>query len=226
MGSLKSDILKVSGSNIIVLLLSVLNSFVLPIVLSVNGYANLKTYVLYAGFIGFLHFGFVDGVNIRFGGKEFDNSVKYEINFFHRFYIVFQFIMSLIILVIAVLTKDILLVFIGLTVLPLNLKSFFLFFYQAVGDLGLYSKLAVISPVISIILSLILIIFKVNDYRFFIIINIIGYYFSVLYIERKTEIYKKFFFFKFEKKKKLIDKKDFLFGFFYNARQYSFYCFF
>jgi len=191
--SLKSDILKVSGSNAIVLLLSILNGFILPVILSINDYAELKTYVLYAGFIGFLHFGFIDGINIKYGGKTIDATITNEIAFFHKFLIIFQFLVSLFVLIMGIMFGNIIIIFIGLTILPLNIKSFFLFFYQAVGNMELYSMVAIIAPIVSISITLILILLKINNYEYYIIANIIGYIFAVIYIENKIKIFKLFF---------------------------------
>ena len=72
MSSLKKDFAKVAGSNILLLLASTLNNFVLPIVLSITDYANYKTYILYVGFAGLFHLGYVDGINIKYGGKDLE----------------------------------------------------------------------------------------------------------------------------------------------------------
>jgi len=190
MGSLRNDIIKVSGSNAIVLLLSILNGFILPVILSINDYAELKTYVLYAGFIGFLHFGFIDGINIKYGGKTIDATITNEITYFHKFLIIFQFIVSLFVLIMGIMFGNIIIVFVGLTILPLNIKSFFLFFYQAVGDLNLYSILNIITPIVTIVITLLLIILKINNYRYYISANILGYVATVIYVENKIKIYK------------------------------------
>ena len=42
----------------------------LPKYLSIETYAGLKTFLLYTSYVGILHFGYVDGIYIRYGGKE------------------------------------------------------------------------------------------------------------------------------------------------------------
>ena len=188
--SLRNDILKVSGSNIVVLLSSIINGFVLPAVLSIDDYSKLKTYTLYASFIGFLHLGFVDGINIKYGGKLIDDVSSKEFNYFHKFFVVFQFIVVLVVFAIGIISKNTILIFIGLTILPLNLKSLFLFFYQAIGNFKLYSQLAIIAPLVSIFITLLLVLLKVTTYEYYIMANIIGYVLAVVYIENKIKIVK------------------------------------
>ena len=68
--NLSNGILTVLISNIYILVLNVLTSFLLPKFLSVDSYAQIKTFQLYIGYAGLLHLGYVDGMYVRNGGKE------------------------------------------------------------------------------------------------------------------------------------------------------------
>ena len=192
--SLKSDLLKVSGSNLIVLLSSITNGLVLPYILSIDGFADLKTYGLYAGFIGFLHFGFVDGLNVKYGGNSYDEINKKEFDGYHNFFISFQFFILIIVLLIGCLLKNTIILLVGMAILPINLQSFFLFFYQAVGEFKEYAIASIIVPIVTIIITLLLVFAGVLDYKFYAYTTIFGYLVSILFLELKYKRYTNFHF--------------------------------
>ena len=66
---LSKGIIQVITANLINLVISVGNGFLLPKFLSVESYAALKTFLLYTSYIGILHLGYVDGIYIKYGGK-------------------------------------------------------------------------------------------------------------------------------------------------------------
>lgn len=184
---LKKDIVLVSISNLVVLLSSLVNGFLLPAFLSIEAYADIKTYTLFASFIGFVHLGLVDGINIRYGGKYYENVPRDEFAFVFKVFAFIQIIATLIVLSIGLLTKNIILVFVGLTILPLNAKSFYLFFLQALGDFGKYTKLIIIAPIINIVLTTALLFSGIQDYRIYILVNIAGQLFSLPYLWRLSK---------------------------------------
>lgn len=180
---LKKDLILVSSSNLIVLFSGILNGLVLPGILTIESFANLKTYALYASFIGLLHFGFVDGINIKYGGKSDSNIDNKKAIILHNFFLFFQIIIFLLFLIFGLIIKSNIFFLLILAILPYNLQSFFLFYYQALGKFKEYSIATVISPVMSIFFTVILILFDIKDYYFYVTSNILGYLFSALYLE-------------------------------------------
>lgn len=55
------DLIKVIISNIVALLSGILVGFVVPKIMGFDDYGYFKTYALYAGYTGLLHFGISDG---------------------------------------------------------------------------------------------------------------------------------------------------------------------
>ena len=183
--SLKSDLLRVSGSNAIVMLSSIINGLVLPYVLSIDGFADLKTYTLYASFIGFLHFGFIDGLNIKYGGNTYNQVDKVEFNSFHSFFIDFQLLILFFMVVVGCLLNNTTILLVSMAILPINLQSFFLNFYQAIGQFKDYAIASIIVPIVTIVLTLMLAFLGVLDYRFYVCTTIFGYLISILFLEIK-----------------------------------------
>jgi O-antigen/teichoic acid export membrane protein len=179
--ALKNDIAKVFGANSIVFLVNILNGFVLPFHLSIDDFALLKTYALYIGFIGIFHFGFVDGINITFGGKKDIKSLEIVGN--HNFFVLFQLILSLLFLIISIFLRNKILILTSLTVLPFNLHYFYLLFYQAVGEFKIYSKATIIPPLVVLIATLILLISGVRDYAYYASAIIVSYASAIVFME-------------------------------------------
>lgn len=62
-----------NGTNTLVSLILVL---VVPKILGVREYSYWQLYLFYASYVGFFHFGWADGVYLRFGGKKYDELDK------------------------------------------------------------------------------------------------------------------------------------------------------
>lgn len=180
---LKSDLIRVSSSNLIVLISSIINGLLLPYILSIDNFASLKTYTLFASFIGFLHFGFVDGINIKYGGfSEMDVDRK-EFKLFHDFFLLFQFIILFVVIGVGFIFQNKIILLISLAVLPVNLQSFFLFYYQALGSFKKYSKATVIAPLTSISFTFVLVLIGVKEFQYYVLSNIMGFVLSAVYLE-------------------------------------------
>lgn len=64
------NISKVFSANLVNMLISILTAFLLPYFLTVDSYAELKTFTFYVSYLGILQLGFVDGMYIKYGGKK------------------------------------------------------------------------------------------------------------------------------------------------------------
>ena len=64
------DVLVYSSGNALLLLFGFITAFIIPKYLSVEGYGYWQLFMLYASYIGILHLGFINGVHVRWAGKE------------------------------------------------------------------------------------------------------------------------------------------------------------
>ena len=92
------NIIKVSLSNVIKLLAGVLVSFLLPRIIGITDYGYYKTFTLYSTYVGLLHFGFADGIYLKYGGKNYEELDKQSFRMYSVFLISLEF------LIMAVLT--------------------------------------------------------------------------------------------------------------------------
>jgi len=71
-------------ANLVALLSGIVQTFIIPKYLSVEGYGYWRLFMLYAGYMGFLHFGFIDGVFISWLGRnpsEFKGELKLALKY-------------------------------------------------------------------------------------------------------------------------------------------------
>ena len=84
-------------SNGVKLLASLLNIFILPLIFDFEGYGFYKLFILYVSYIGLFHFGFIDGIYLKFGGVSYESLDKKKFKSYTRFLLYLQFLVTLII---------------------------------------------------------------------------------------------------------------------------------
>jgi O-antigen/teichoic acid export membrane protein len=180
--SLKKDLVKVGSVNILVFVSGMLNAFIIPKYLTVLAYSSYKTYLLYIGFIGILHFGFVDGINLYFGGKKKESINKNEVQALFFFILIIELLVCFLLFIIYLIAgSGVILLYLIISIIPLNLNSFLLFYYQAIGDFNSYTKTMLILPITNIVGITFIVAFNLADYHLFIYLYIISYLLSVIY---------------------------------------------
>lgn len=184
--SVLKDITKVSVANIIGLISAIITGFIVPAYLSIEQYAYLKTFALFLSFAGIFHLGYIDGIYIKYGGKY---SHEIDMRLFKTekyFFIFFQIIIAITILIIGVVIKEIIIIAIAVTILPFNLLSYYQFYYQAIGQFNIYSKIRLIVPFVIMLMNVILIyVINISNYLYYISAEIFAYTVAVLYLEFK-----------------------------------------
>ena len=78
------DIMTMGGGTALAALFNALLIFIIPRVVSIEDFGYWRLFLLYAGYVGFLHLGFADGALLRWAGRplndfrhEFRPAVKY-----------------------------------------------------------------------------------------------------------------------------------------------------
>lgn len=138
---LGKNILIVLVANIINIFFQVLTSFLLPKHLSVDCYAGIKTYTLYLSYVGLFHFGFIDGMYIKYGGEEWNTINRKDLLVNLRTLRNFEFFVSIICITASLIVKNSILLCFSLSLVPLNMSSYFKQLYQATGEFQYYGKI-------------------------------------------------------------------------------------
>lgn len=195
--SLKRGMIDVLIANIINLVFSLLTNFILPGFLSVFSYADIKTYQLYVTYAGFMHLGFIDGMYLEYGGKEFQDIDSSELRTTTSTLRFFQLLMTGIALATGFIIHDRVVLAFSLTLLPLNMGTCYKSLYQATGDFKKYGLILNISSIVKFIFNMGLIFFiRVDDSMYyimtyamvdFLVWGILEYYFrDKIYIDSKN----------------------------------------
>lgn len=169
---LKKGIVQILVANIINLIFGIGTGFLLPKYLSVESYSQIKTYQLYITYVAILHFGYNDGMYLKYGGKSIceigHRSIEKDLSTLR----IFQFVMMLFGICLALFLRDIPLLMAAIAVLPQNIIAYFKNLYQAVGQFKRYSKIMNFTTGITFAINMVLIaIVKTDNY----ILYLVGY---------------------------------------------------
>lgn len=150
------NIIKVLISNIVVMFTSFINTLIIPKLISIEGYAEYQTFMLYISYVGLLTFGFPAGLFVKYGGTNKEalkrNQYKSEI----RILIWSQIIISVIVMGMGLLTKNILLICTVPCILSVNFVSVYKYLYQAWDMFTAFSIVSIVQSLGYSVLVLIL----------------------------------------------------------------------
>lgn len=167
------------SSNLLSLTISTLIVLIVPKLIGVEDYGYWQLYIFYTSYIGFLHFGWNDGIYLRYGGDEYNDLDKKL--FFSQFclLVAFQLFICFIIFVSTyVFVQDTNRAFIfemtAVALVITNARYMLLFILQATNRIKSYAKITMLDRIIYIILIIFLIVIGLKEYKLMIIADLIG----------------------------------------------------
>lgn len=160
---LKKGIILIFIANIINLSLSVIRNFILPKYLPIDTYADIKTYQLYISYAGFLAFGYIDGMYLKYGGKNIAQINFADFTESLSTFRILETLISFFLVCVGFIRHDTIFVTMALSILFLNIVDFYKCFFQAIGEFSLYSKVLNVSSIF-IFAANMLLLFVVNEY--------------------------------------------------------------
>lgn len=180
------DVLIAFAAQIVSLVMSIIMSLIVPALLNVREYSYWQLFIFYIGYVGVFHFGVVDGLYLRLGGKKYEDL---DFKLYKTELIVFSLIevivSSLIICVSLFLNIGIerktIIVLSALYLILNNLAFYFGYIYQAVNLTKWYSISVIVDRLVIIILIVIALLVNVRSYLPFIIIYFVGKIISLIY---------------------------------------------
>lgn len=181
--SLLNGVINILIANIFNLAFSVITSFFLPKFLSVDTYAYIKTFQLYTTYVGIAHMGFIDGIYLKFGGKTAVSLNKDELVKGCSTLFWFQLIISLFMVAVSfTLHNEIILAF-SMTIIPLNMVTYYKYVYQAVGEFKRYSRILNLTTVITFVSNILLLfVLKTDKYLLYIVTYVLVDYLVMLFL--------------------------------------------
>ncbi|MBD5476028.1 MAG: hypothetical protein HDR17_08630 [Lachnospiraceae bacterium] len=186
---LGKGIIQVFLANIVNLIISIGNGFLLPKYLSVESYASVKTFLLYTSYVGVLPFGYVDGIYIKYGGRSKSEIDVEEFAHEKKVLFIFQLVLSLPIILMAFVLGDSNLLCVSISILPINMVSFFRLVYQATGEFKEYRRITNLSSILLFVSNLIfLFIIKTDISLWYIGMQIVVAFIVWIYYEDRNRI--------------------------------------
>ncbi len=118
-------------SKLIIVMLSFLTGFLIPAALSIEDYGYYSLFALFISYLGIFHFGFIDGLYLKYGKLDMDELPHSEYRYFAR-YLIFEQVLFMVLSIIVInnfLSFDtntkFILTFAAINMLAVNLQAFF-----------------------------------------------------------------------------------------------------
>lgn len=180
MNDLLKKLAKISSANIVSVFVAVILGLVLPKHLSLEEYAEYKTFTLLAGYVGIVHFGYVDGVFSLYAGKciRSINATQLKSELF--FFAAIQCFVSFSGFWIGVCLGNTLFSLLFLSICFINILNYFRKMYQATDETKLYTRCLILPSVINLIITLFFLIRGKTEACLYIITYICSYCFAVV----------------------------------------------
>lgn len=152
------NLIRVGLSNLFILTSQILVGLALPKIMSMNDFGLYRKFMLYATYISLLHFGFTDGILIKYGGTKYSDIDDLKLRTIVRFFLFFEFILGNCIFIFSLLffhgSYRFIFSALGIYCFLLNSVTFYQFFSQAVFNFKILSFLNEVQGIlISVIIA-------------------------------------------------------------------------
>lgn len=183
---MKKGITIVFAANIINMIFSIITSFILPKYLSLESYGYYKVFQLYVGYLGIAHLGFVDGVYLRYGGKDVKSIEANEILDSEATIRNMQIALTTAAAAVSWAIGSPIAILLALTCLPVNMVSFYKNLFQATGEFKDYGIVLSMLSMLTFICDVgLLFVFKTDNYIAYILVVFLSYLFLYVLLEYK-----------------------------------------
>lgn len=167
------------SSNLLSLLVSMVVVLIVPKIIGINEFGYWQLYLFYVPFVGFLHFGWSDGVYLREGGKSYNELDKKQL---HNQFIMLTLMQLFLALVIFFISfglkinyyKRLIYIYIIITMFITNVRSFPIFVLQATNRMKEYAHITIIDRIIYLFIVLTSLQIGVRSFEILIVADILS----------------------------------------------------
>lgn len=167
------------SSNLISLIVSTLVILIVPKLIGIEEYGYWQLYLFYSSYVGFLHFGWNDGIYLRYGGDDY-NKLNKKL-FFSQFIqlLITQFLIGILISLISYKfitnnSQSFILLMVALSMILANTRTMLLYILQSTNRIKEYAQITMLDRVIYIFLIMILLLVGIRDFKLMIIADLLG----------------------------------------------------
>ena len=158
------------------MIINILTNLILPKYLSINTYADIKTFQLCLSYIGVLHLGYNDGVYLKYGGKNISDLNKIKLSRNATTIKFMETAFFLILLLAGVLLGNKMLVYVSFVLVPYLLIAYYRYMFQALGEFSIYGRILNSVTIALFVSNMVLIILKIDIPSYYIVARIFIYY--------------------------------------------------
>lgn len=171
-------------SNLLSLLISTLVVLIVPKVIGVEGYGYWQLYLFYSSYVGFLHFGWNDGIYLRYGGEEYSRLDKDL--FFSQFWMLLIMQTAIAVCIFSVSSyfmgsseKGFILSMTAVSLLIVNTRYMLLYILQGTNRIKEYAMSTILDRIIYCLFIVVLLAFAIKQFQLMILADLIGKFVSL-----------------------------------------------
>lgn len=164
-------------ANILTMLISIIMTLILPKFLGVTDYSYYQLYIFFISYVGFFHFGWIDGIYLKIGGMEYNDLEKS--NYVTQFWMlnVLEIIIAAIISIFALFTiknidKSFVLISTSVCGVITILRTYLLFILQSTNRIKEYAKYTRVDRFIYFALVIVFLFLGFKNYKIILYIDV------------------------------------------------------
>lgn len=164
-------------ANILTMLISIIMTLILPKFLGVTDYSYYQLYIFFISYVGFFHFGWIDGIYLKIGGMEYNDLEKS--NYVTQFWMlnVLEIVIAAIISIFALFTiknidKSFVLISTSVCGVITILRTYLLFILQSTNRIKEYAKYTRVDRFIYFALVIVFLFLGFKNYKIILYIDV------------------------------------------------------
>lgn len=174
------------ASNVFSLLISAIVTLIVPRQLGIESYGYFQLYVFYTSYTGFLHFGWADGVFLRYGGEYYERLDKPKFSGQFWLYSGIEVSISLLIGLLGYILaepqdKAVVLAFTGISAALLLPRTFLQYILQCTNRIKEYAIINILEKVVYLSVVIVSLLLGTKSFIPMILADVLGKAFSLLY---------------------------------------------
>lgn len=160
------------------LLVSVILVILIPKVITEYEFSYWQLYLFYSTFLGFFHFGIVDGMFLEYGSKSSESLVRSRVinQFISLLFLQIMVVLIILTLINFISTKDLdklkMIYFLIFLIPIINSKYFFTYFLQAIEENKKLSLSILLEKIFFLVIICIALLFNVKNFESLIVLDI------------------------------------------------------
>lgn len=167
------------SANFLVLAISMILNLVVPKFLGVSDYSYWQLYVFYSSYVGFFHFGWLDGIYLKTGGAEYDELDSKNLNAQFWLLIIFETIIASIFSIFVYINihenyRMIILLLTAIVMIISNARTFVMYIFQSTNRIKEYAQVSRNDRYIYILLLLIYLIIGGRSFAVLIFFDVLS----------------------------------------------------